>query len=277
MRSLRSLILDAPRTPIALALLSLVALACGSTEPHQPIPPNGSFAAPFFDGNAYLAVSLRESGGIISGIGWSNITDEFIGGATVTGSYSPPAIQFDLHPRLGGTPWHFIGTVDTLSRSIGGEFAFVIGTGFPVVLQAADTIPTGVYDLELDSGTRELLTGSAGFSYLFDTRHLAIFLQTQDSVSYHTIVTWNGPTLPVPGTYQTFPPGSGEPSGGLLRVRGNGVEAIYEVGPGTITIDVSDRYVLTGRYTLAATDPDTRARLTLRGTFSAGCYGGVRC
>lgn len=249
----------------------------GTTDPPQPIAPNGSFAAPFFDGNAYLAVSLRESGGIISGIGWSNITDSFLGGATVAGSYSVPAIQFDLHPRLGGTPWHFNGTVDTLNRTLAGEFAVIVGRGLPVVLQATDTIATGVYDLELDSGTRELLTGSAGFTYLFDTRRLALVLRTQGAVSYHTSFTWNGPTLPLPGTYQTSASGAGEPAVGLNRVRGSGVEAQYQVAPGTITIELSDRYVLAGRYTLTATDPNTGARLTLRGTLSAGCFGGNKC
>lgn len=277
MPSLRIPIVGELRTRAAITVACFAALGCRSTEPNQPGAPNGSFAAPFFDGNAYLAVSLRVSGGVISGIGWSNISDSFLGGATVTGSYNAPAVQFDLYPRLGGTPWHFNGTVDTLSRSVAGEFAVIVGRGFPVVLQATDTIPTGVYDLELDSGTRELLTGSAGFTYLFDARRLALVLRTQGTVSYHTSFTWHGPTLPLSGTYETSAPGSGEPAVGLDRVRGTGIEAQYQVAAGTITIDLSDRYILAGSYTLLATDPNTGARLTLRGTFSAGCFGGNRC
>jgi hypothetical protein len=259
----------------AICIACFVASSCDSTGP-TPRWPNGNFAAPFFDNQDYLAVSLRESGGIVSGTGWSSIDDGMAGGATLAGSYSAPAIHFDLYPRLGGTTWHFNGTRDSLTGSLSGEFAVIVGRGFPVVLLPVDRVPTGVYDLQLDDGTGQRLTGSAGFAYIYDPPRLSAFLRTQDTVSYQTGLLWNGAARPLPGTYPTSVSDSAGFGAWFERVRGSGIEAIYTLAPGTVTIEVSDRYVLTGHYVATAKDPTSGATIKLQGAFSAGCHGS-RC
>jgi hypothetical protein len=257
-------------------ITTTVALACATTGPNPPQGPNGTFAAAFDTGARYLAVELQESRGVISGTGWSSVDNPFFGGATVVGAFTAPTVHFDLIPLVGGAAWHFNGTLDPLGRSLSGEFAYIVGKGFPVALRSVDTIPTGHYGLELVYGARQHLTGSATFTYLLNPTGLLLRLYTDGVVSYQTVFLWSSATLPPPDTYTTSGSSSAGLAVGLQRVCGNLIDAFYQVGPGTITIDVSEQFVLTGHYAFTATD-STGATLTLQGVFSAGCIGGNRC
>jgi hypothetical protein len=251
---------------------SAAALACGSTAP-DAVQLRGNFAATYFVGEAQVtvAVGLHAAAGIVSGVGWTNINDVLMGGAVLSGSYSPPNIQFSFEPRLGGaTVWHFIGTVDSQGLSIPGEFALAPGTGFPMTLLPVDTVPTGEYRLTL-SNPAQVLSGSAFFYDLdLGQPRLVVALQTRGVEQYSTGFMWDSAALPPTGTFQLSEPGAPEVS----FADPSGIE--YEYGPGTITIEVAERYVIAGRYTVTVRNPSTGQSRVLEATFSAGCSG-ARC
>ncbi len=248
----------------------LILAGCGSTGPGRT-ELLGSFGAPLGDRTSYLAFRLFETEGRISGRAWSTYSTALIAGATVSGTRTGPAITLTIHPRppFGLANWGFQGSLagDTLK----GIFSFAGTDAQEVELPRVRTIPLGDYSIAASGAVTDSSTGFAVFHYGGGSFRLVQVFTVPDRSTM--VIFWNRRDRPPPGSYPVSTDGGPPPSAQFAyRADVLSPEVPYQVQNGTVTIEESDRYVLAGRFTVTARDPEGRL-VTLRGVFSAGCTG----
>ena len=254
------------------ALAALLAAACGVTEPEPPAAIEGSFGTPLADRNAYLAISLSERGGVLTGRAWSNFSGTLIGGATITGEWTPPQVRIDLHPLLpfGVVDWHLVGRLE--GDTLKGEF-FTAGVNRQQVeLPRVRAVPSGEYTLAVSGAVADTARGWAVFGYGGGSFRLVQIFSIAAGSSSSMIVFWGQRNRPAPGTYRVSPEGGPAPAVRFAHQVPEGPEVSYTVQDGRLVIETSERYVLAGRFLMTARDTAGRV-VTLHGIFSAGCSG----
>jgi len=255
------------RASSAVAVLLLA--ACQSTGPSQRLV--GNFAAPLRDRTSYLAFQIYEDDGHLSGRGWSSYTSTLLAGVTLSGSRSDTSVVLSIHPRppLGLTDWRFEGSLvrDTLK----GIFSLPGTDAQLVELPRVRTIPLGDYSVVVTGPGIDSTRGYSTFNYGGGSfRLVQLFFVPDRSV---LLVSWGRRDLPVPGRYAVSADGGAAPSMQIVYASAAGApEATYQVRSGTITIEESDRYVVTGRFQITAAGPEGQL-ITLTGVFNSGCTG----
>jgi len=262
------------RSTLAARLGGLVAAAaicgCNSTGPAVHVGLNGNFGSTTNYG--WVGVTLRESGGIVSGTGWSSLTDKLQRGATVAGTYQAPVVQFDVAARGGGETWHFSGTFER--DTLRGDFGLLSTPGFPIELTRIDTVPSGEYTLHLTGAITADFVGTPGFASIPLTNTFAIVLEPPGPPLYQVNFHWNGRDRPPAGVYPlSFGPNA-NPRGRVFRYDGSDPNSIeLPAQRGTLWLDVSTRWAMIGRFDFTLTDPANNGTVTARANFSAGCVG----
>ncbi|MGQ0704230.1 MAG: hypothetical protein ACT4PM_13985 [Gemmatimonadales bacterium] len=248
----------------------LLAAACGSTEPEMRSGIEGNFGTPLADRNGYLAVSLFERGGFVTGRAWSNFSGTLIGGATVTGEWNPPDVALDIHPLLpfGVVDWHLVGQLqgDTLK----GEFSTSGLNPQRVELPRVRSVPSGQYTLAISGAVADTARGWAVFSYGGGSFRLVQVFTIAAGSGSSMVVFWQQRDRPAPGTYPVSAEGGPAPAVRFAHQAPEGPELRYTVQDGRLVIETSERYVLAGRFLMTASDTAGRI-VTLHGIFSAGC------
>lgn len=247
--------------------VAAVVFGCTSTEPRQPAGLNGNFGSTSSSG--WLGVTLRESAGLVTGTGWSAGGKLRFGG-TITGTYQAPAVQFDLVTRQGGETWRFSGTFER--DTLRGDFAQIPFQGALVELARTDTVPTGEYTLHLTGAITADLVGAPAFFSVPSSNGFALSFESAGPPLYQVTIFWEGGNRPQAGGYPlSFGPGA-SPLAGVYRYEAPGFVHLPPIS-GTLTLDVSTRRAMIGRFELVVTDPATGGIVTARASFSAGCTG----
>lgn len=249
--------------------LLVLLLACQSTEPSRRLL--GNFASPLRDRTSYLALQIYDDDGRLSGRGWSSYTLTLIAGVTLSGTRSDSTIALVVHPRppIGLVDWRFDGVLvrDTLK----GIFSLPGTDAQQVELPRVATIPLGDYSVVATGQGTDSTSGYSYFNYGGGSFRLLQVLAAPDRSVM--VITWNRRDLPLPGRYPVSTDGAGAPSVSFVYTTAPGApEATYRILSGEITIQESDRYVLSGRFTMTVEHPEGRV-LTLNGVFNSGCTG----
>jgi hypothetical protein len=246
----------------------LVLLACQSTEPSRFV---GNFAAPLRDRSGYLAFQIYENDGHLSGRAWSSYSTTLLAGVTLNGTRIDSTIDLTIRPRLpqGLVNYRFVGTLagDTLK----GVFSLPGTDAQQVTMPRVGTIPLGDYVITVTGSPMDSSAGYSTFNYTGGSFRLLQFLFVPDRSVM--VITWNRRDRPVPGRYPVTAEGGEAPSVRFDYAPASGApEASYQIQGGVITIQESERYVMRGRFTMTAADPEGRV-VTLTGVFNSGCTG----
>lgn len=251
--------------------LAAAVTACGgkSTEPQPPAGLTGNFAITGSTG-FWLGVTLRESGGIVTGTGWSGNLNRLRQGMTITGTYQPPGVQLDLVPRKGGPTGHFNGAFDR--DTLRGIYELDPFSKPYIELTRIDTVPTGEYVLHLTGALSGDFVGDPTFTTISAANAFALELESAGPPQYRVVFFWESANRPPARVYSlSFGPGAA-PLAGVYRYDAPVFVQLLPLA-GTLTLEVSTRWALIGRFDLTVTDPTTGGTVTARGSFSAGCTG----
>ena len=253
------------RASSAAALLGL--LACQSTEPSRFV---GNFASPLRDRSGYLAFQLYENDGHLSGRAWSSYSTTLLAGVTLIGTRIDSTIDLTIRPRLpqGLLNYQFEGVLvrDTLQ----GAFS-LLSDAQQVTMTRVGTIPLGDYVITVTASPTDSTAGYSTFNYGGGSFRLQQFFIVPDRSVM--VITWNRRDRPAPGRYPVTAEGGEAPSVRFVYAPAAGApEATYQIQSGVITIQESERYVMRGRFTMTAADPEGRV-VRLTGVFNSGCTG----
>lgn len=249
--------------------LLILLLACQSTEPSGRLL--GNFASPLRDRTSYLAFQIYDDDGRLSGRAWSSYTTTLLAGVTLSGTRNDSTVALVVHPRppIGLVTWRFDGILvrDTLK----GTFSLPGTDAQQVEMPRVGTIPLGDYSVVATGQGTDSTTGYSTFNYGGGSFRLLQSLSVPDRSVM--VVFWSRRDLPPPGRYPVSNEGGVAPSVRFVYASAVGApEATYRVLSGEITIQESDRYVLSGRFTMTVEHPEGGV-LTLNGVFNSGCTG----
>jgi len=255
--------------------VAAVAFGCNSTEPRPPLGLNGSFGST--REQDWVGVTLHESGGVLSGTGWSS-SGRLNEGGIISGTFQEPDVRFDLVPRKSGDTWHFNGTFerDTLRGNLGQGSIL----GSLIEFARVDAAPSGEYTLHLSGAISGDFVGTPTFFWTrltLPTRGLELVLESGgpnpgDPPLYDVSFFWAQSNRPPAGVYSlSFTPGA-SPEAAVSRYDA-GSFVTLPAQHGVLTLEASTRWALIGHFTITATDPVTGGVVTASGHFSAGCTG----
>lgn len=254
---------------VSSAALLVLLLGCQSTEPSRRLL--GNFASPLRDRASYLALQIYDDDGHLSGRGWSSYSATLLAGVTLSGSRTDSTVVVVVHPRppIGLVDWRFDGILvrDTLK----GIFSLPGTDAQRVEMPRVGTIPLGDYSVVATGQGTDSTSGYSTFNYGGGSFRLLQSLNVPDRSVM--VIFWSRRDLPLPGRYPVSNEGGVAPSVRFIYTSFPGApEAVYRVLSGEITIQESDRYVLSGRFIMTVEHPEGGV-LTLNGVFNSGCTG----
>lgn len=255
---------------VAVAALVIMLAGCGTETGPVAAGLNGSFGGRMFGVEDFLGLSLRESGGVVTGSAWSGIAPTLDHGARVTGSLAGNVVTLRLEGPAGQPDWFFNGTWE--ADSLRGEVALVVGRGFDVALGRIDTIPTGTAAIAVRGAETGDATGRALFGYEA-TDGYAPALVIETDAPFAAVVNLKWPGRVRPGVGDAPLGASSRPTVQFVRDPNSANPITYTVTGGTLRIEHSNRFTLSGRVELTARSPSGGV-VTVTGTYSAGCVFG---
>lgn len=255
-----------------LLFLSLAAAACGrgTTEPAVPAGLNGNFGITNSTG-FWLGLTLHESGGVVTGTGWSGDLMRLRQGITVTGTWQPPQVHLNLLQRQNGVTGRFDGTFER--DTLRGIYELEPAMKPFLELTRVDTVPTGHYELHLTGDITGDFTGEGVFIH-FPSQHVVGLSLDTNPFLWRFGISWENIARPPVGAYPLSSAANARPRA-AFGIEGFGFQHFPFVA-GTFTLDVSTRWAMIGHFEFTATNPATGGIVTARGTFNTGCQG-VAC
>ncbi len=253
-----------------LAAGALVLAGCGAETGPAPAGLNGSFGGRMFGVTDFFGLSLRESGGVITGSAWSSISATLDRSARVTGSLAGKTVALRLKGPAGQPDWFFNGTWD--ADSLRGEVAIVVGRGFNVDLGRVDTIPSGNATIAVRGAETSDAAGRELFGYDQNDNYAPV-LAIETGPPFAALVSFKWPGRVRPGVGDVPLGESSRPAVFFLRDQNSGNPISYTVTGGTLRIEHANRFTLAGRIELTARSPSGGV-VTVTGTYSAGCVFG---
>ena len=258
-----------PRTRVVDWLWIVLVTSCSDGTAPPPVGVSGNFEGRLLENPSewYLGFSLNESGGVITGTGFVTVYPAYA--AVVHGTYHEPEVELTIQPTGTGLTYTFVGALrgDTLSGHLHP------GGPLPLAFEfiRTDTVAHGHHETELEGAIVRSETGTSFFAYM-EQGWVALMLEPTAGTPRTTIrFEWKGHHYPDRGTFELSGNAEIFPRVFVAEMGGGGIVRHLPVRSGSITIDVSRRFALLGRYELVASDPagnDVR----LHGHFSAGCY-----
>jgi hypothetical protein len=243
--------------------------SCASTGNDFNAPLNGNFEAPllFDDRNDYLALSLRETGGSVTGTGFLSPGGYNV---SVTGSHSGSDIELQIVP-MGGPAMRFVG--QAVDDRMSGSWSYVnygSETTFSIEFVRVDTVATGLSTAVVVSSIPRTESGIAYFFYQLPptgSQGILWIESTGGGPRMRPAFVWDGLDYLPEGVYPVD--ATSTRVIGVLYDLGvvGGIRQLTVLG-GELRVDIARRHVLIGRYTIRgrAENGDT---VNVTGSFSA--------
>ncbi len=256
-------------------LLPAALLAC-ATDPSPPAAPTGHFGGALGDDQAYLAITLSEHDGSVGGIGWMS-GGSFLGRFVLSGTYTRPELELRLAPDVDvdqqpdpdTSPLELVGTLgpDRIVASLSGEPDFRLD----VTLTRVDTTAAAVFEWSVAGATTLDQRGIASF-----TIPHGLELNFSPGLESDKVVLGGRHGRPQVGRYPIGLDTASSYQAYLLAEEPWPYGRLFQAVQGELRVDVSTPQVLIGSFTFTADDVYDTGRVTVAGSYSAGC-GYPRC
>jgi hypothetical protein len=250
-------------------------MACG-TDPSAPVAPTGNFGGAFGDDQAYLALTLSEQDGSLVGTGWMS-GGSSLGRFVISGTYTRPELEIrlapdndaDQQPDPDTSPLELAGTLerDMIVASLSGEPDFLQD----VTLARVDTTAAAVFQWSVEGAATLEQRGVASF-----TIPHGLELHFSPGLESDKVILGGREGRPQAGRYPIGLDTASTYQAYLLAEEPWPYGRLFQAVSGELRVDVSTPQILIGSFTFTADDVYGSGRVTVAGSYGAGC-GYTRC
>jgi hypothetical protein len=253
----------------AIALLG-AALACHTEPSESGLTLTGSYGGAIAEGQAYLALVFSEGDDTVEGNGWLS-GGGGLGRFLVSGTYSRPDLLLrltpdndaDQRPDVGSSPLELTGQLQ--AQTILGSLSGAPDLPVDVALAQVDTTATATFQWRVDGAATLEQRGVANFTIPNELE-----LDFSPGLEANKVVIGGRTGRPPAGVY-SISPDSASYQAYVFTDQPGPDGRLFRAVSGDLRVDISTSQALIGSFAFTADEVYGTGRVTVAGSFSAGC------